>query len=510
VTPQQPVKSLIDVEIIEPVSIAPIPDVVKLPEGDSQRARSSVPPLIHIETLKDTSLVSPQPQASIAAAPTAGANAALSAAKDYARSALKHPKRTVGQDAQKLHRARPEVTPQQSGKPLIEVEIIAPASAAPSRNTGNLPEGAARRAGPSTPPLIQMETLEDADLVNPQPEVPATDTQLHLDDLRKGGHRGAGWLLGLLLIGVVGMTLVGMAEWILGLLEHLPVLGVPAALAAAALGAAAIGLTVREVGALRRLRDVEQVRSAWEGADGERLRQLIIRVGTDVGDTAGARRAADLVDDAGPDAARGLLSREVLASHDLRASMAVASAARQGAVIVVASPSPFLDVILLLGLALRLLRQIAVVYGYRPGTLALRSLALSAWRDAGAIALADVLAQAAMQSGAESIAKVGSSMTAIGTAATTTGVGALVGIPLVLAGAAFTAAPKALGPAGGPLGEGAATAWRLYRFGLIVLVAARPVPFDTTELKKLKASTRAKVIRINVASDGGHQEDGSP
>jgi hypothetical protein len=88
-----------------------------------------------------------------------------------------------------------------------------------------------------------------------------------------------------------------------------------------------------------------------------------------------------------------------------------------------------LDAILLLGAAAQLLRQIAVAYGYRPGTLALRSLALAAGRDAGAVVLADALAQAVAQSAAHSVAQAGDVIVAMG-GATATGIGALIGIPV--------------------------------------------------------------------------------
>jgi putative membrane protein len=379
---------------------------------------------------------------------------------------------------------------------MIQVEDVEPV--APVPNTANLPGAAPDRSGS---PFIQIETLDDAGLVSPRPDASETQAPSDRDRLRPDARRGHNWLVWLALTGVFGLISVGLAEWILDLLQRLPILGGPAAVAAIALGGAVLGLTLLEVLALRRLRDVEQIRSAWDGADGERLRRLILRVGRDMGNTAGARRAADLVDDAGPDAARRLLSREVLAESDRQVSAAVAKAARHGAVIVAASPSPFIDAVLLLGIAMRLLRQIAVVYGYRPGTLALRSLAISAWRDAGAIVLADALAQAATQSASETAERTGEAMKTMGAAATTSGIGALVGVPLAAAGVGLSMAGRALGPAGGPVGAGAAAAWRLYRFGLIVLVSARPLPFDEAELRDLRARTRANIFRVEWASD---------
>jgi uncharacterized membrane protein YcjF (UPF0283 family) len=231
-------------------------------------------------------------------------------------------------------------------------------------------------------------------------------------------------------------------------------------------------------------------------ADGERLRRLIVRVGVDLDETALARRVADIVEDAGPIAARRKMSRELMAHRDRQAAQAVAAAAQQGFVIITASPSPALDALLLIARAARLLRQIAAIYGYRPGALGLRSLALAAGRDAGAIAVADALAQAAAQSGSQTLTKVGDTATAAGAAATMTGAGAFVGVPLAMAGVALSLVGRTVGATGGALGGGVAAAWRLYRFGLMVLVAARPIPFDSEELADLTARTRADVLSL--------------
>jgi len=282
------------------------------------------------------------------------------------------------------------------------------------------------------------------------------------------------------------------------LLNRIPVLGIPAVLAAAAFVGGGIGLIVREVLALRRLADVGEVRAAWANADGDRLRQLITRVGRDLEETAGARRAADVVDDAGPDAARRIMSREVLAPRDKQAAAAVASAARQGFVMVTASPSPFLDSALLLARAAHLVRQIAVIYGYRPGAVTLRSLAIAAGRDAGAVAIADAFAQAAAESASRTVEKAGAAVAVMGAGATATGIGAVVGLPVTVLGLAMSVVGKAIGPAGGAVGGGVTAAWRLHRFGLMVLVAARPLPLDSVELDEVKSRTRADVLRLSI------------
>jgi Domain of unknown function (DUF697) len=253
--------------------------------------------------------------------------------------------------------------------------------------------------------------------------------------------------------------------------------------------------------AIRRLRNIQEVRTAWDGADGDRLRRLLLRVGTDLGDTAGARRVADIVDEAGPVAARRRMSREVLAPRDRLAADAVVAAARQGFVAIAASPSPALDALLLIARAARLLRQIAVAYGHRPGALPLRSLALAAGRDAGAVVVADALAQAAAESAADSLARVGDAATKAGAAATVSGFGPVVGLPLAVAGFGLSLVSGAVGTAGGAVSGATVGAWRLHRFGLMVLVASRPLPFDNAELADMVARTRAEVLRL----DGRHR-----
>ncbi|WP_431283014.1 DUF697 domain-containing protein [Humitalea sp. 24SJ18S-53] len=339
-------------------------------------------------------------------------------------------------------------------------------------------------------PRVVIDTLDGTSLAQPEPTRP--------DPVAPPAPR-RGWLGWCLGAGILGIALVGTVDWALGLLDRLPILGVPAALAVSALLLGVAGLVVREVRALRRLRDVEDLRAAWQGADGTRLRHLILRIGTELGAPAAARAAADVVEDAGPVAARRLVSRDILAPRDRRVAEAVAAAARQGFVLVTASPSPALDSLLLLLRALRLLRDIAMLYGYRPGALALRSLVLSAGRDAGAVALADALAQAAAQSASRSIADAGDAAAAAGAAAGATGVGAIVAIPLAAAGLTLSVLGRTVATTGGAIGGGGAAAWRLYRFGLMALVAARPLPFDGDELAALKQQMRDEILRLRAA-----------
>ncbi|MDW8444314.1 MAG: hypothetical protein RML45_08410 [Acetobacteraceae bacterium] len=182
----------------------------------------------------------------------------------------------------------------------------------------------------------------------------------------------ANWLVWSVVVGAALVIMVGVVEWVLDLLARLPVLGVPAGLGAAALVVGLVGLGWREVAALRRLRDAREVRAEVEVAEGDRLRRLLIRIGGEIGAAEAARRAADMVEAHGPAAARRRFSREALAPLDRRAAEAVGLAAKQGFVLVAASPSSTRDAALLVLKAAGLLREIATIYGYRPSILATR------------------------------------------------------------------------------------------------------------------------------------------
>ena len=342
--------------------------------------------------------------------------------------------------------------------PLIRVEDVDDAPEIPTRANAT-----AARAETHPSPLIIVETLDAAEPVRPEPEADAS-ADLPADEPAPSGR--GGWLVWSVVMGAVALTFVGIAQWVLGLLASIPLLGVPAALAAAALVLGLLGLGWREVAALRRLRDVRQVRAEVEVADGERLSRLLLRIGADVGAAPVAQRAAAVVEDQGPTAARLMLSREALAPLDRRAALAVGSAAKQGFVMVTASPSSALDSALLILRATRLVREIATIYGYRPSALALRSLALAATRDAGAVAVANALAEAAAEATSRSMAKAGDAIVVAGVVTAASGAGLVIGLPMMAGGTALSLLGRTVGTAGGAVGGGATAAWRLYRFGL--------------------------------------------
>ncbi len=323
-----------------------------------------------------------------------------------------------------------------------------------------VPETAPKSPSVSTP-FITIETVEGDGLVRPEPE--SDQLPLAVSASPKPRRHWLGWFI---VLGMVGLALASIADWVIDLVDRHPLLGAPAIVALAALLLGLLGMVIQEVRAVRRLRDVAEVRNQWPGADDERLRTLIIRVGQDLGDIQGAQRAADIVRDDGPKAARRMMSREVLAPRDHLAAQAVALAARQGFVMVTASPSPGLDSLLLTTRSVRLLREIATIYGYRPGALALRSMAIALGRDAGAVAIADTFAEAAAQSASRSMASAGDGLASAGLATAATGAGLPIGIPMALVGIGMSLLGSTVGATGGAVGGGATAAWRLYRFGL--------------------------------------------
>jgi len=382
-----------------------------------------------------------------------------------------------------------------SDRPLIHVEDTGEA-AAPIK-VAAVPEG--RDTAPSAP-LIAVEILEANEPVRPEPEAASL---LHVGPTDGTHQEGrSGWLVWAVAAGVVIVALAGTVDWVFDLLVRLPVLGGVAAVGATLLTAGLIGLGWREIIALRRLHDVRRVRVDIETADGEKLRRLLLQIGADISAIPIARLAAEAVEDQGPEAARRILSRDALAPLDRRAAIAVGVAARQGFVMVTVSPSISLDSVLLMVRAARLVREIAAIYGYRPSALTLRSLAFAASRDAGAVAVANILTEGVAQATARSLEQAGDAMTASGVVAAGSGAGLLVGLPIAAVGAGLSLFGRTVDAAGGAVGGGATAAWRLYRFGLMVLVAARPVPFDNSEMDALRQEARRELTRLAAGREG--------
>ncbi len=145
-----------------------------------------------------------------------------------------------------------------------------------------------------------------------------------------------------------------------------------------------------------------------------------------------------------------LFVREVLDPLDRQAAARISRAARDTAVGVAASPVGLLDAVIGTVRGLRMIREIATIYGLRPGTMGAFRLMRRALLDGGSFAAADL--------GSDVLTEV---MSGLGLRAT--------------------------GMIAGKLGEGVFAAVRMTRLGLVTMQACRPVPFaDEKHLSALR------------------------
>jgi len=140
---------------------------------------------------------------------------------------------------------------------------------------------------------------------------------------------------------------------------------------AAGCGGAAYWLAA-ELRGLRRLRSAERLRSLIPFALADELKAeidasaAILAADPQLGEAVARYRAAREPHHSGHDALE-LFSRFVLAPADRLAEAAIRRAATQAFAINAISPTALLDTLLFAARALRLIREIAEVYGQRPG-----------------------------------------------------------------------------------------------------------------------------------------------
>lgn len=224
-------------------------------------------------------------------------------------------------------------------------------------------EQALLSAGALVPAATDPDTAED-DPIHPAPPTPPPQ------------RRALRWLVG----AVAGLLVVGVgldtADILARAFAASAALGLLVALLLTGAGLALVGLLVGEWRALRRLRAIETLRR-----EAERL-TLGQRHGT-AGSFAGAltalyaprpelqgalTRLRDHVTDAHDDGEIvRLLDQELLTPIDRMAHQRVLLAARDTAVTTALSPSALLDLTVVLWRNLKLVREIAALYGAQPG-----------------------------------------------------------------------------------------------------------------------------------------------
>lgn len=135
-----------------------------------------------------------------------------------------------------------------------------------------------------------------------------------------------------------------------------------------------------------------------------------------------------------------LFAREVLDPLDRQAAARISRAARDTALGVAASPVGALDAVIGTVRALRMIREVATIYGLRPGTFGALRLMKRALLDGASFGTADIASDVFTD---------------------------------VMSGLGI----RATGMVAGKLGEGVFAAVRMTRLGLAAMQACRPIPF---------------------------------
>jgi len=194
---------------------------------------------------------------------------------------------------------------------------------------------------------------------------------------RRGFRWGAvfwGGIAGLVLLGT-GLGVTQLVENLFARSESLGIVGLAFAFAAA-LGLAAV--TARELLALARLATIEKLHAraasvllSDDRAESRSILAELLRIAHQTPQLARARltlqgHVDDIID--GADMIR-LAERELMAPLDAEARRLVSQAAQRVSIVTAVSPRAVFDVIFVFVAALRLIRQLARLYGGRPGAL---------------------------------------------------------------------------------------------------------------------------------------------
>lgn len=214
-----------------------------------------------------------------------------------------------------------------------------------------------------------LETDESGRLELNLPPAPDTNLPAPLRKRSRSPLAVAASGIGIMLLAVFGIEL---AQFIDGAFAHGTSLGVLAlAAVAAGCGGAAYWL-LAELRGLWRLRSAERLRSLIPAALSSELKAEVdaaaaILAGDPLlAEAVGRYRTAHEPHHSGRDALE-LFSRFVLAPADRLAEAAIRRAAAQAFAINAISPTALLDTLLFAGRAMRLVREIAEIYGQRPG-----------------------------------------------------------------------------------------------------------------------------------------------
>lgn len=260
--------------------------------------------------------------------------------------------------------------------------------------------------------------------------------------LSDGPSSGTARWIGVFAAALVAFLAIRMVDWIGDIATRSPLLAIAASLAVlAAIGAVCAAVRM-ELGSVARLKSHIDLHNAFGADDATPLssevrthlqewmealptehdRELIhLRISED----APARNIADLIE------------AEILRAMDRAAVERIRTGVMHAFGLIALSPTPITDTVLFAWRALRLVREIAQIYGLRPTMLGSLWLARQVISDAALIAAADLAADAL----------------------------------------ATVLGDKLAARLSSPLAEGSVAAYRMARFGLLTIERCRPVPF---------------------------------
>jgi len=223
-----------------------------------------------------------------------------------------------------------------------------------------------------------------------------------------GPRRGLPWFgIFLSAVGALITLTIGLAvERLLAeLFDIAPWLGWTGLGLAALAVVAFLAILAREISGVLREHRIERIRQAAVDALAVRDHQAAKRVVAELTALYGARphatrgraRIAGIADEIiDADDRLAIAERELLAPLDVEAKRAIARAAKQVSLVTAVSPRAIVDVAFVVFAAVRLLRQLARIYGGRPGLLGFLRLARAAFNHlavTGGVAVGDSLMQ---------------------------------------------------------------------------------------------------------------------
>lgn len=236
-----------------------------------------------------------------------------------------------------------------------------------------------REDAPPLGPLL-IETEEEGRIADRLPE-PVEPAPVLAAARARSPIRFGLYGIGILALGLLGLDIAGFVH---DQFARDAVLGW-ATLAVAAAGIGAVGIWIAaEYRALRQLRGLPEVQAHFLAATVEgQPREVVVEALDEAGAALGraapvrARLAAwrrQLQPHHGNAQAIELFERTVLRPLDLEAERATWRAVGQVFAINVVSPSSTLDTLVFIARSLRLVREVATIYGHRPGLAATRHL----------------------------------------------------------------------------------------------------------------------------------------